>query len=170
MTRPLRLLCAVLALAGLATACGTSQASQVSSQVTPAEIGLPSKLLGLQVEEQDVAERLEVIDASYLDALSLFGFREDNEQETLRAALQVGRFNDLARPEDPVFRQRIVAQTGVSIPEEIRVGDHPVYMSAGSLQYSFLWFAEDYMYVLTVRRDYQFSRTMLRRLLEGSLA
>ena len=166
----IRLIAGALALAALASACGSSSSAQAgSSEVTAAEVGLPSKLLGLRLVEQDIAERLEVLDASYFDALSLFGFRENDEKETLRAALQVGRFNDLARPDDPSFVDRIIAQTGVSIPEEIRVGDHPVYMSTGQLQYTFLWFADDHMYVLNVRKDYPFSRSMLRKLLEGSL-
>lgn len=162
-------LVASMALALVLAACGgASDASEPTATPGASELGLPTRLLGLDLVEEDISEKLQEVDASYFSSLSLFGFRADDEERTLRATLQVGRFNDLARPEDPAFIRRIVGQVGASVPEEIRLGDHPVFMSIGQSHYTFLWFSGEWMYVLTSRDDYPFFRTMLRRLVEGS--
>lgn len=171
--RKIRLTAAVVALAALAVACSKADASKATdatpSPVPSASVNLPTQILGLRLVEEDVTKQLKRVGASYLDSISLFGFREQNTKKTLRATLQTGRFNSLADISSKTFRSRIVGQIGTSVPQELRVGRQPVYMSAGELQYTFLWFADRWLYVLTVRRDYPFARTLVRKLVEGSL-
>lgn len=161
-------LLALLALTGSLAACsGSSPAAEPSPGASPAPVAvrLPSKLLGLDVKEEDISSDVKRIRDSYLDSVALFGFRK---KKLLRGTLEVGHFNSLARLGSADFRARIVAQVGSTVPQELRLGRMPVFMSAGDQQYSFLWFSGRWMYVLTLRRDYPFVRTMLRRLVEES--
>lgn len=162
---------AVAALLGMLASCstgGVTAASPSPSPVVSASVSLPTQILGLRLTQEDIGKRLKDVGGSYLDSVSLLGLREQNKAKTLRAALEVGHFNALARPESPTFRSRIVAQIGTSVPQSLRLADREVFMSAGQLQYTFMWFSNRWMYMLTVRRDYPFVRTLVRRLVEGS--
>ena len=137
------------------------------STPTPVPVRFPTKILGMDVTTEDVKKQVTKIGESYFDSLSLFGFRE---KKLLRGTLQIGHFNSLAEPDDPTFRRTLWGQFGSSVPQELRLGDMTTYLSAGQLQYQVLWFAGDWMYVLTVRRDFPFTRTLLRRLVAYSTA
>ena len=61
------------------------------------------------------------------------------------------------------------AQLGSTVPVRIRVGSTDVYLSAGTDQSIYTWFADDAFYVMSVRSDYPFPRTLLRKLVEAKI-
>jgi hypothetical protein len=153
----------------LAPACSSSEAE---TPPTPApasayEVNLPGQLLGLKVVSENIRSNLSQIQQSYLQGLGLFSFREGND--LLRATLQVGRFNDVAETKKTKFQNAIIGQLGSSVPIRLRVGDRSVYLSTGSDQNIFSWFDEKGFYVLSIRSDYPFPRTMMRKLLKMEL-
>jgi hypothetical protein len=165
--RVLLLLSAVGVL--LAPACSSSEAD---SPPTPApasayQVNLPAQLLGLKVVSENIRSNLDRIQQSYLQGIGLFSFREGND--LLRATLQVGRFNAVADQKKQDFQDDVIGQLGSSVPIPLRVGDRTVHLATGSDQNIFSWFDEKGFYVLSVRSDYPFPRTMMRRLLKMEL-
>lgn len=165
MRTRVKLMGVVVILVGFVTACGGSPEPVQSADTVDrdqARVVLPAELLGLRVETESVGvDRLE---QTYFDSLGLYSFR--TSEDLLRATLQVGRFNDQARPEDARFRRGIIGNLGSSVPEELRVGETIVHLSTGNEQSIYAWFDEQALYVLSIRDDYLFPRTMLRRLTE----
>ncbi len=159
------LVCATLAIA---PACSNGDATDAPSRApTSSEVNLPSQLLGLRVKVENIRPHLTDVQQTYLQGVGLFSFRETDD--LLRATLQVGRFNDVAEQEKQRFRDAIVGQLGSSVPVKLRVGLKEVYLSTGSDQNIFSWFDDLGFYVLSIRSDYPFPRTLLRRLLEMEL-
>jgi hypothetical protein len=154
----------------LGPACSSDSEATTSRTPAPAsayEVNLPSRILGLQVESENIRANLDRIQQTYLQSLGLFSFREGND--LLRATLQVGRFNDVADQERARFRDSIIGQLGASVPTRLRVGEETVYLSTGSDQNIFSWFDDKGFYVLSIRSDYAFPRTMMRKLLNTEL-
>ncbi len=154
----------------LVPACSSS--SEAESPATPApasayEVNLPARLLGLRVVSENIRSNLSRIQQSYLQGVGLFSFREGND--LLRATLQVGRFNDVATQQKADFQDDVIGQLGASVPTKLRVGERTVYLSTGSDQNIFSWFDDRGFYVLSVRSDYAFPRTMMRKLLDMEL-
>lgn len=147
-------------------ACGNSNADDDTEVVSerPPEIQLPSRLLGLTVGAEDIRSELAGADQPYIDSVGLFAFRQG--KDLLQATLQVSRFTPEARPEAAAFRGAIISRIGATAPREIRVGDEQIFLTSGRNQVVFIWFQERGFFVLTARRDYAFSRTLLRRLLD----
>lgn len=160
-------LAAVCACALLGGACAGGEAVGEETVTTAARVQMPSKVLGLDVVTEDITGQLEEIRASYFDAVGLYSFRRDDN--LLRATLQVGRFGPLADPDDPEFRAQVIGNLGATVPEEIRVGDETVFLTAGNEQNIFAWLEDDALLVLSIRNDYPFPRTLLRRLAEADL-
>ncbi|HYZ91524.1 MAG TPA: hypothetical protein VFA34_03910 [Actinomycetota bacterium] len=127
---------------------------------------MPSQILGLKVVEENVGGDIRGVSGTYLDSLGLFSFREAND--LLRATLQIGRFNEVADPQRKRFRDAIIAQLGSTVPVQMRVGDNDVWLTSGTEQNIFTWFDSKGFYVLSIRSDYSFPRTLLRKLLETS--
>lgn len=177
MTRPFRrtavrrvLALLVAACALTASACSSSSEAETPGTPAPAsayEVKLPQRLLGLRVVSENIRANLSRIQQSYLRGVGLFSFREGDD--LLRATLQVGAFNDVADSKKADFRDAIIGQLGSSVPIPLRVGERTVYLSTGSDQNIFSWFDEKGFYVLSVRSDYAFPRTMMRRLLNMEL-
>ena len=149
-----------------AGACGSGGVDDANAAADPARLSLPQQVLGLVVTPEDIQGQLEEIERPYVDSVAVFSLREE---DLLRASLQVARFNRAARPEDSSFRQSIVSTIGGSAPQEYRVGDGPVYATTASDQIVFTWFEDDGMFVLGVQKDFEFPRTLLRRLIESDL-
>lgn len=159
-----RAVAATLALGAVLTGCGGPGPKAISSSPQLAgSVKLPDRIIGLSVKPEDITADLAKVQGAYVDSVALFGLRDGT---VLRAALQVSRFNRLAKPNDPAFVTLIVNQFGTSEPQEMRLGDQAVWLSPGKLQYIFLWFSGDKMFVLTGRRDYPFVRSLARRLVE----
>lgn len=130
-------------------------------------VSLPSQILGLKIVEENVTTEIKGVNETYLDSLGLFSFRE--EDDLLRGTLQVGRFNEVAEPDRKRFRDAIIAQLGSTVPLQLRVGEDDVWLTSGTEQNIFTWFDEKGFYVLSVRSDYAFPRSLLRKLLETEL-
>jgi hypothetical protein len=126
---------------------------------------MPQQLLGLEVRPEDVADQFEDTEQSYVESLGLLSLRED---DLVRATLQVSRFNSLARPQDPVFRRSIIARIGTTKPRTITVGETPVFLTTQTDQNIFVWFKGKGFFVLTAHRDYEFPRTLLRRIITSA--
>ena len=148
-------------------ACGGESEAVPRRPPTKAVVTLPSQILGLKVVEENVTGDIKGISGTYLDSLGLFSFREEND--LLRSTLQVGRFNDVAEPQRKRFRDAIITQLGSTVPIQLRVGTNDVWLTSGTEQNIFTWFDSKGFYVLSIRSDYSFPRTLLRKLLETRL-
>lgn len=145
-------------------ACGGKRGVEAASpKVETAGISLPRQLLGLQVGAEDVSKKLALAKRPYIDSVGLFSFREN---DLVRATFQVSRFNRLANPGSSSFRSSIIGLVGSSQPQQVRVGDTIVYVTTGNEQNIYVWFEGRGFFVLTSHREYEFPRTLLRRLLE----
>lgn len=155
------------ALVVMATACGTGASNVVGvvtggGQVQARKISLPSQILGLQVKTEDVSKQLNVAKRPYIKNVGLFSLREG---DLVRSTFQISHFNDLARPDSSEFRSSIIGLLGASRPQRILVGDVLVYITSGNEQHIFAWFEDEAFYVLTVHQEYEFPRTLLRRMI-----
>ena len=139
------------------------------SQAGPAltSVHLPSEILGLHVVRENVQANLKGINQSYLQSIGLFSFRE--QSKLLRATIEIGIFNKLAPATEARFRSNIVGGFGGSVPLQLRVGRTKVYLASGQDQNSFTWFDDKAFYVLSVRSDFPFQRTLLRDLLNTAI-
>ncbi|MGH2759819.1 MAG: hypothetical protein ACRDKJ_09670 [Actinomycetota bacterium] len=158
---------AVSALLALVVACESGSTAVERPPPSRAIARLPEQILGLKVVEENVATEIRGVSGTYVDSLGLFSFREEND--LLRATVQVGRFNDVAEPKKQRFRNAIVAQLGSTVPAQLKVGDRIIYLTTGSEQSIFSWFDDVGFYVLSVRSDYAFPRSLLRKLVETQL-
>jgi hypothetical protein len=162
-------LAAACGLLAVSVACSSNDDTKTNaSAVTQTvQVNLPAELLGLKVVRENVKADLTDVKGSYLQSIGLFSFRETSK--LLRATLQVGRFNDAAKEQQAKFRGSIIGQMGSSTPVEIRAGTHHVWLSTGSEQNIFTWFDDHDFYVLSIRSDYPFPRTLVRTLLDRQL-
>lgn len=140
---------------------GAPSAAPVSGKVATAGISLPQQVLGLQVKPEDVSAKLKDVKRTYISSTGLFSFRES---DLVRATLQVSKFNLLANPKNLTFRKSIVDRLGSTKPQTVRIGDQTVYMTTSNEQQVFAWFEGKGFFVLSVHRNYEFPRTLLRRL------
>lgn len=168
MQKRARVLSIVLVFVVLA-GCGGDEGSDVVGAVTGGgkvqerTVTIPSQVLGLRVQAEDISKQLKSTKRPYLDNVGLFSLRE---KDLVRATYQISRFNDLARPDDSTFRNSIIGLLGSSKPQKIRVGDDEVYITTGNEQSIFVWFRGKGFFVLTTHQQYEFPRTLLRRMLE----
>jgi hypothetical protein len=158
---------ATSALLALLTACESGSKAVERPPASQAIARLPDQVLGLKVVEENVTSEIRGVSGTYVDSLGLFSFREEND--LLRATVQIGRFNDVAEPQKQRFRNAIVAQLGATVPTQLKVGDRIIYLTTGSEQSIFSWFDDVGFYVLSVRSDYPFPRSLLRKLVETQL-
>lgn len=159
------LIVALVGLLLLPAACRRSVATGPGDVRAP-RVSMPSQILGLRVEQEDVSTLIEEVDRSYFDSVGMFSLRED---DLLRATFQLARFNFAARPNDARFRSSIIGLLGSSTPQQILVEDTIVYATSGSEQIVYVWFRDRAMFVLSVHRDFEFPRTLLRRALRVEL-
>lgn len=152
----------LLAVGLLLSSCGGNE-SQAQERVPAPRVAIPTQLLGLQVAPEDVSAQVKGIERSYLNSVGMFSFRED---DLLRATLQVGRFNNAARPQSASFRRSIIGLIGSSKPQELRLGDVMVSSTSGTEQDVYVWFSDNGLFVLSVHTDYEFPRTLLRKIVD----
>ena len=141
-------------------------ATDTTGQVT--SVNLPSEILGLHIVSENVQGTIKGVSGTYLQSLGLFSFRE--KSNLLRATLQVGVFNKLAPATLDRFRSSIIGQLGSSVPIQVRMGTRKIYVSTGTEQNIFTWFDDKAFYVLSVRSDFPFQRTLLRDLVAIQIA
>lgn len=150
---------ALLVIALLMAAC-SGEADTGVGVVSSSGITIPAQVLGLRVTPEDITKEAAGIERSYVDSNGLFSMRED---ELLRATLQVSRLSRFARPKSQGFRSSIAQLLGGATPVPIRVGDTVVSSTAGNKQNIFVWFRGRGMFILSIHQDYEFPRTLLRR-------
>lgn len=137
-----------------------------AAEVKPMTFKLPDQILGLKVAQEDISSSVNALKGrTYLESLGLFSMRQG---DLLRATLQVGRFNSLARTKSKEFRREIAGLAGS--PEELRMGTTEVSQITGNQQTSYIWFEREGLFVLTVHREFPFGRTLLRKLVEMKLS
>lgn len=129
--------------------------------VAVAGVALPSQLLGLQVQVEDVSKLLDRAQRPYIERVGLFSFREN---DLVRATFQVSKFRTIADSDNLGFRSQIINLLGSAEPQPVRIGETIVYSTIGNEQQIFAWFEQGGFFVLTTHRDYEFPRTLLRRL------
>lgn len=149
----------------LGPACGSGPTSAAAEKGT-LNISLPSQILGLTVQQEQLAKGMDDVERPYFDALALFSLREN---DLLRASLEMGRFNSLARPDSKGFRNQLLGKIGSREPRSMRVGSETIYVTAGNQQAIFVWFDGDGFFVMTTHQDFVFPRTLLRRILDLNL-
>lgn len=160
ISRSIRFLIAMLGVSLMAVACGQQSTEVTESTVESSGIVIPSQIIGLTVAPEDVAQKLEGIERSYIDSLGMFSMRDG---ELLRATLQVSRLSRIARPNSPGFRRSIIELLGGSTPVLLEIGNVTVFSTSGNKQNVFSWFRGRGMFVLSIHQDYEFPRTLLRK-------
>lgn len=150
----------------LGAGCGSETTTRAAADRGSLNLTLPSQVLGLKVQQEQLSQDLEDVDRPYFDALALFSLREN---DLLRASLEVGRFNSLARPNSQSFRNQLLGKIGSREPRSMRVGGKTIYVTAGNQQAIFVWFDGDGVFVMITHQDFAFPRTLLRRILDLDL-
>lgn len=156
----------LMAIALLLSSCDgrpSDRALPRAGRVETGGVAIPNVLVGLEVRPENVAEEFEGTEQSYVAMLGLFSLRED---DLVRATLQVSTFNNLARPKDPTFRRSIINRMGTTRPRTITVSNTPVFVTTQTDQNIFVWFEEEGFFVLTTHREFEFPRTLLRRVID----
>ena len=157
----------VLASALLGGACGDAPTATAEATAArdieqlPPDL-LPSEILGLQVQREDMAEALEGAQLSYVDEVGLYSLRRE---ELLQATVQVSRFNENADAESAEFRRTLLSQVGGSVPKQLVVGDETLYLTTGTKQTIAVFFRDRTMVVLAIRDDYDQPRALTREAL-----
>lgn len=157
---------AALAVAVVASpACRRTSTSQVRS-TDSVQIALPSVVAGLQVSQEDLSKQATALKGrTYFDGVGLYTLREN---KLVKASLQVGVFNSLARPQSEQFRSQIIALMGKTTPRNMKVGEVTVFRTTGTQQVIYAWFHGRGFFILSVKQDFPFRRTLLRRLVTVS--
>jgi hypothetical protein len=171
--RPVSVLLALAVLAVALAGCGRSDAAVepvAGKKVKVLELpSLPTEILGLAVQKEDVAGSVARVDATFIDALGLWSLRTASSEsggDLVQATLQVSRFSEGARFEESDFRQSVVNQIGSARPRTFRLGKRTVYLTTGTRQSIAVWFKGRYLFVLASRSDYDQPRALLRNVLE----
>lgn len=134
-------------------------------KVKARQISLPSQVLGLQVKPEDISKQLNVAKRPYIDNVGLFSMRES---DLVRATFQISHFNALAKPKSNDFRLSIIGLLGATRPQRVEVDDVTVYATSGNEQSIYVWFDDEAFYVLTAHQEYEFPRTLLRKMISLS--
>lgn len=152
----------------LSSACGSDGAAAGTSgdDIEKMDVTLSGEILGLEVAGEDVTEKIAGVERSYLNGMALYSLREN---DIVKATLQIGRFNDDAEYRTSNFRRAIVNQIGGVRPQTVRLGDETVFLTKGTKQDITVWFRDRYMFVLAVRDDYEYPRSLIREALEIEL-
>ncbi len=158
----------VVILAVLTAACGGDDtAAPTKIELLPNDL-LPASMAGLRVAPEDIEGTVKGAKRqSYLDSAGLYSFR--TEDDLLQATLQVSRFDEQARYQDPDFRQSVLLQIGSTVPRAFRMGDQTVYLSTGRRQNVVIWFKGKYLFVLSTREEFGRPRTLLREAIDLEL-
>jgi hypothetical protein len=165
--RPASVLLALALAAAALAGCGRSDAAvdPVAGKKVKvlALASLPSEILGLAVQKEDVAGSVAKVNSTFIDGLGLWSLRSD---DLVQATLQISRFSEGARFDESEFRQSVVNQIGSARPRTFRLGTRTVYLTTGTRQSIAVWFKGRYLFVLASRSDYDEPRTLLRKALE----
>lgn len=155
---------AILATALALSACGGASARGTNgNQIRDVSATVPATALGLAVTREYIRPTLVKAVNTYVAAAGLYSMRRN---DVVEATLQISEFNSRADEASAKFRRALVALIGGSTPEGVRVGNRTVYLTTGSKQQIYVWFAGHRFYVLLVRSDYETPRGLLRSVME----
>lgn len=162
-----RLLAGALAVGLLLGACGGDDPASVDAadarEVGELDAGVPTRLAGLRVTEEDITDTLKDSRRPYLDGAALYAFRADDDE--LQATLQVGRFADDVDVDDEEFRKLVITSIGASA-REVRMGDRQLHLTGADRQTLAIWFESRHLFILSTRDGFESGRTLLREALE----
>jgi hypothetical protein len=159
--RPLLVRVALVVLVTVvAGACG-SGGGGTATGVEQLKTRIPDRVLDLAVKSESITSAQET-KRPYIDGLALYSLRRD---ELLQATLQISRFSKGAKPESSQFRASVINQVGSSVPKAFRMGGNPVYLTTGRRQSIAVWFRDSYLFILSMRDEYNQPRRLLRQLL-----
>ncbi|MDQ3106968.1 MAG: hypothetical protein M3Q68_04105 [Actinomycetota bacterium] len=168
MNRLARAALGALLAATLLGACGDGPSASAEATAAedieqlPVEL-LPSEILGLTVQREDMSAALQTAQLSYVNEVGLYSLRRD---ELLQATIQISRFNANAAAESADFRRTLLSQVGGSVPKQVVIGGKTVYLTTGTKQTIAVFFQGRTMIVVAIREDYDQPRTLLRQALE----
>lgn len=160
--RALMLVAVVAALGACTDTKAIEDAAATDKVKTVPVSALPTEILDLRVAAEPV-KALETARRSYVEEIGLFSLRDG---ELVEATLQVAKFNAKARPRERKFQLSVVNKIGGTVPRRVRMGDRQVYFTTATKQTVAAWFDEDRLYVLSIREDYPFPRTLVRATLD----
>ena len=148
------------------SSCGGNDATQVRSRskVGVLSMQLPAEILGLKVQQEQISEALQEVRPSYVAEAALYSLRTPDD--LLQASLQVSRFKDEKRYLTDEFRRTIINQLGASPPRATRMGDRVVWRTSGSNLALAVWFEGKFMYLLSIRDNFDRPRSLIRTMLE----
>ena len=150
----------------LLAACGGGGEDEATAIAELGADALPSEILGLTVEVEDVTDRIGGVERNYVDATGLYSLREEDR---LQATLQIAHLNEDAAVEDESFRLSIVNQIGSTEPKAFRMGEETVYLTASKRQAVAVFFDDRSFVVLSTLETFDQSRSLLREVLELEL-
>lgn len=165
MSRRLRLGALVLVAATAPGACAAEVPAVEAAEertIDDLDAQVPTRLAGFRVEEEDISDVLSEGRRPYLDAASLYSFRE--EDDLLQATLQIGRFAQDVDPDDPDFRERLLSSIGAG-GRTVRMGDRQLYLTGADRQTLSVWFDSGHLFILSTRDGFEAGRTLLREAL-----
>lgn len=160
MTR-LRLAAGAAAALTLLSGCGGGHAARpghATIAVLPATV-VPPQLAGLRVVAEPLAPLLQGVSASDATAAGFYSLRAGRQ---LEATLQLTKFGPTVSWRSRSLQQRVVNQIGEAQPRVVALPDGDVYVSAGGHDRLAVWFRSGYLFVLTIRNDYAYPRTLVR--------
>jgi hypothetical protein len=154
-----------LALIGMTLAsCGGAAEAKVSQvrgkDVKPIDAKvLPTSMQGLAVAPEEVLSSIAPARRSEVEAAGMFSLRAG---DLLEATLQVSRLRNEKRFRTPSFRALVVSQIGSSLAHKTRLDDMDVYLTTGAKQRVAVWFKGRYFFILSMRDDYKYQRSLVR--------
>lgn len=166
--RSLRGLISLSLLLGLTLpGCTANPQGESPATVGILSLNVPEQVLNLTGRQEDLGSVLEgQSKVFYVDQVGLLSLRED---ELLRATLQVTKFRDSAPFRTARFRSSVVSLLSGTAPQKLKVGEETLFMTSGNQQLIFAWFRDQRFFVLTVHRDFEMPRTLVREVLRLEL-
>lgn len=128
----------------------------------PADV-VPSKLLSLDVEREDVSKTIKSLQSTYVRAAGLYSLRSD---DVVQATLQIVKLLETSDYRESWFRASMVNRIGSTRPRAVRLGDDTVYLTSGTRQSIAMWFRGPTFLVVNIRQDYPTPRELIRTALE----
>jgi len=160
MSRPVAVVSLALAAGLLVAGCGDKAVVQNTAAIQPLPAStMPARINGLHVTAEPLAPLLKGVKESDAVAAGFYALRLGR---TLEATLQVTRFREREHASSPAVQQRVVNQIGASEPTLTRLPEGSAYLSLSNDQRLGVWFRGATMYVLTVRSDYPYPRSLIR--------
>ena len=158
-------LCLLLVTATISASAASPSPSPSASPSTGAnpQHGPPSKVLGLDVQKEDITKTLAGNTdkrALYVDRVGLFSFREPSK--LLEATLEIAHFRSNAPWSSSDFQSTIVGVLSASTPIVVRVEGIPVYVTTSKGLTIGVWFRSGFMMALSIRNTYTAPKELLR--------